>query len=88
MPTEGHNYSHENQVDKTQRHEVFPLKLQYLIDTQTGKGPTHPHEQPYYSEGLTKEPYDARNSIQNAINSHNADVERCPTTKEYCGGNA
>ena len=86
VPTECHNYSHENQVDETQRHEVFPLELKYLVDTQTGECPAHPHKQPYHGECLAEEPYDAGDEVEDVVNGLYADVERSPTTEEHCGG--
>ena len=69
-------------------HEVFPLELQYLVDTQTWECPTHPHEQPYNGECLAEEPNNAWDEVEDAVNGLYANVERSPTAKEYCGGDA
>jgi NADH-quinone oxidoreductase subunit H len=54
-------------LGKTQRHQVLPLELQYLVDTQTRECPAHPHEQPYYGECLSEEPYDAGDEVEHVV---------------------
>ena len=41
---EGHTSRHNNERDERERHEVFPLEYQDMVDAKTGEGPTNPHQ--------------------------------------------
>ena len=60
---EGHTSRHNNERDERERHEVFPLEYQDMVDAKTGEGPTNPHQNPDHCKRLTNEPDKARDVV-------------------------
>ena len=82
-----HSNSHNHQIDESQRHEVLPLQLQNLVDTQTWERPLDPHQNPNQEEGLTHKPHDTGDVVHHSIEGLYTNVHRRPTTEEYRSGN-
>ena len=87
MQPVSHEYAHEQQVEHGERDEVFPLQRQYLVDAQTGKGPSHPHHEEDDEEGLGKEPHEAGDVVHHRVEAvQPCDVEGHPSAQEDGGG--
>ena len=83
MPSHSDAECHEDKVYHAEGNEILPFEGKNLVNTQTREGPTQPHQQKDYKEGLAKEPNRSRNEVHHTVESvETINVQGSPATEE------
>ena len=89
MPTESYEESHENEIGEGERHQIFPLEGEHLVDSDAGESPLEPDDYKRDEESLCEEPYGSGDSHHNVVETFpSRDNKGHPATEEHEGSNA
>lgn len=89
VPAEGNANCHKEQVCQSERHHIFPLEGEQLVNSNSWESPLEPNDNKGNEECLPKEPHRRRNPIHNHVEAiPTGNMKRHPSTEEHQRSNA